>query len=139
MTTGMPPQGARILVIDDDPALVDIVVLMLSRIGADVAGVGTAEAGLAALEREVFDLLILDLMLPDIDGFDILSRLRGNSRYDRMPILILSARVDPEVVSKGLKMGADGYVTKPYLPHTLTDQVRMLLEKGRRAPGKTSS
>lgn len=132
MTAGMLPQGVRILIIDDDPALLDIIIRMLTRVGATPKGVETGTAGLAALARETFDLLILDLMLPDIDGFDILERLRDDSNYDAMPILILSALVNPDMISKGLKMGADAYVTKPYLPNTLTERVGALLEQGRR-------
>jgi DNA-binding response OmpR family regulator len=130
----MLPQGIHILVIDDDPALMDIITRMLTRVGANVTGAETGMVGLDALNRETFDLLILDLMLPDIDGFDILERLRSDSNYDDMPILILSAIVNPDMISKGLKMGADAYLTKPYLPNTLTDRVRTLLEQGRRAP-----
>jgi DNA-binding response OmpR family regulator len=130
----MLPQGVRILVIDDDPALLDIIIRMLTRVGAAPIGAETGTAGLAALTRETYDLLILDLMLPDIDGFDILERLRKDPDYDAMPILILSALVNPDMISKGLKMGADAYITKPYLPNTLTDRVRVLLEQGRRPP-----
>jgi DNA-binding response OmpR family regulator len=138
MTTGMLAEDVRILVIDDDPALLSMVTRMLTRIGASVATSETGMDGLALMERHTFDLLVLDLMLPDIDGFEILERLRQDPRYDSMPILILSALVNPETISKGLKMGADAYLTKPYLPNTLTDRVHSLLEKGRRGAGKTS-
>lgn len=136
MATGMLPGGVRILVIDDDPALLDIIKRMLTRVGADVAIVETGTAGLETLKHTRFELLILDLMLPDIDGFDILERLRKDSRYDEMPILILSAVVNSDMISRGLEMGADAYLTKPYLPNTLTGRVSALLEQGRRVPGK---
>jgi DNA-binding response OmpR family regulator len=136
MTTGMLREGVRILVIDDDRALLDIITRMLSRIGAEVKPTDTGASGLAALERELFDLLILDLMLPDIDGFEILEGLRQNPRYDDMPIMILSAIVNPDMISRGLKMGADAYVTKPYLPNTLNERVRTLLAQGRRVTGE---
>ncbi len=127
----MLPPDTRILVIDDDPGLLELLNTMLSRIGATPATALTATEGLELLGSESFDLLILDLMLPDIDGFDVLARLRQDSRFDTMPILILSAKVDPEAISRGLEMGADGYLTKPYLPNTLTSRVRSLLAQSR--------
>jgi len=132
MTTGMLPENVHILVIDDDPALLDIIVRMLTRVGANVTVSETGTGGLAALDQRPFDLLILDLMLPDVDGFDILAQLRANPRHNEMPILILSAVVNPDMISKGLDMGADAYLTKPYLPNTLTSRVHALLEQGRR-------
>jgi DNA-binding response OmpR family regulator len=127
----MLPPDTRILVIDDDPGLLELLNTMLSRIGATPATTLTATEGLELLGSESFDLLILDLMLPDIDGFEVLAQLRQDSRFDTMPILILSAKVDPEAISRGLEMGADGYLTKPYLPNTLTSRVRSLLAQSR--------
>jgi DNA-binding response OmpR family regulator len=127
----MLPPDTRILVIDDDPGLLELLDTMLSRIGTTPATALTAAEGLELLDSESFDLLILDLMLPDIDGFDVLARLRQDPRFDTLPILILSAKADPEAISRGLEMGADGYLTKPYLPNTLTSRVRSLLAQGR--------
>jgi DNA-binding response OmpR family regulator len=130
--TDMLPTATQILAIDDDPDLLDLMSKMLSRIGAVTRLAETAADGLSALESERFDLLILDLMLPDIDGYEVLSRIRADSRFDDMPVLILSARADPEAISRGYELGADGYLVKPYLPNTLTSRVRALLAQGRR-------
>src|SRR5574341_2147860 len=131
--TDMLPGSTRILVVDDDPNLIVLVSKMLARVGVNPA---TAEDGAEALEQlhneDPFDLLILDLMLPDIDGFEILSQLRADHRFNDMPVLILSARADPDTIQRGLDMGADGYLTKPYLPNTLTSRVRAILAQGRR-------
>jgi two-component system phosphate regulon response regulator PhoB/two-component system alkaline phosphatase synthesis response regulator PhoP len=83
------------------------------------------------LAKETPDLIILDLMLPDIDGFEILSRIRSDSRFDQVPVLILSAKADSDSIRRGLENGADSYVTKPYIANTLIDRVRMLLQAGR--------
>jgi two-component system phosphate regulon response regulator OmpR len=128
------PDDTAILVIDDEPQLLALLDIMLSRIGAMTTTAQTASQGLGLLYSQTFDLLILDLMLPDIDGYDILAQLRQDSRFDRLPVLILSARADPEAIEKGLELGADGYLTKPYLPNTLTNRVRVLLAHGRRKP-----
>lgn len=124
----------RILIIDDDHDLLNLLEKMLSRVGMDPITVADGSAGVEALSHDdPYDLLILDLMLPDISGFEILAQVRADSRYNHMPVLILSAMADPETISKGLGMGADGYLTKPYLPNTLTSRVRALLDQGRRA------
>lgn len=130
--TDMLPSSTRILVIDDEPGLLVLLTKMLARIGAETKTAQNGAEGMTLLEAESFDLLILDLMLPDIDGFEILSQIRQNQRYDEMPVLILSAKADPDTISEGLELGADGYLTKPYLPNTLTGRVRTLLAQGRR-------
>jgi len=131
--TDMLPSHTRILVIDDDPDLLLLLNKMLARIGADTVLAEDGETGLAHLRSDQFDLLILDLMLPDVDGYEVLRRIRADETYKGLPVLILSARADPDAISKGLEAGADGYLTKPYLPNTLTSRVRTILAEGRRA------
>jgi DNA-binding response OmpR family regulator len=128
----------RILFIDDDQALQNLVVMMLQRVGLQTWVADTAVEGLEMMRGEDFGLLILDLMLPDIDGFEVLDRLRKDVRYEQMPILILSARAETEAISRGFELGADGYLTKPYLPNSLTERVRTLLAQGRRRPSGNS-
>ncbi|MGF1506192.1 MAG: response regulator [Anaerolineae bacterium] len=128
----MLPENTRILVIDDDPDLLVLLSKMLSRIGAPPETAQNGTDGLALLSQEPFDLLILDLMLPDMDGFDVLEQVRSNETLADMPVLILSALADPNTINKGYEMGADGYLTKPYLPNTLTSRVRAVLSQGRR-------
>ncbi len=132
MTDKLPAE-TRILVVDDDPNLLVLLSKMLMRVGVTPT---TAETGKQALDllknHPPFDLLILDLMLPDIDGLDILAQLRQDTTFDAMPVLILSARAEPDTIKLGLDQGADGYLTKPYLPNTLTSRVRSVLATGRR-------
>ena len=125
--TDMLPTETNILIIDDDPDLLILLNKMLARIGATAYTAETGQEGIAMLKSQHFDMLILDLMLPDADGYEILQDLRRNPEFDNLPILILSARADPDAITKGLEMGADGYLTKPYLPNTLTSRVRNLL------------
>jgi DNA-binding response OmpR family regulator len=134
--TDMLPPATHILVVDDDPNLLLLLTKMLARIGAKTTTAETGLGGLELLSVERFDMLILDLMLPDVDGYEILSRLRQDTRYDELPVLILSARADPDAITRGLALGADGYLTKPYLPNTVTSRVRTLLAVGREAGHK---
>lgn len=130
------PPSTRILVVDDDPGLLVLITKMLERVGPKPMVAETGTGGLALLDREVVDLLILDLMLPDLDGFEVLREIREDSRFDEMPILILSAKANPESIDKGFKLGADAYLTKPYLPNTLVSRVKTLMKQGRRAPSE---
>lgn len=120
----------RVLVVDDDTKTVDLVKLYLNRDGYRVL---TAQDGVEALRlaRESHpDLIVLDLMLPGIDGLEICRRLRSESD---VPIIMLTARTTDEDKLTGLGMGADDYVTKPFSPKELAARVRTVL---RRLPGE---
>ena len=130
---------SHVLVIDDDPSLQTLVGMLLDRAGLRVTGAGTAIDGIQLLQQEIFGLLILDLMLPDMDGLELLKTLRQDGRFDKLPVLILSARADSEAISKALRSGADGYLTKPYLPHSLTHRVITILAQGRRPPSEVEA
>src|SRR5262249_13539675 len=121
-----------VLVVDDDPELLRLVGLLLKRIKIESAAAADGASAFKWLENaHRLNLIILDLMLPDIDGFDILRRLRGDPKYDQVPILILSAKADPNTIRTGLDSGADGYITKPYLANSLISRVETLLKAGR--------
>jgi DNA-binding response OmpR family regulator len=124
--------GTHILIIDDDPAQRTVVGMILDRVGIQTTGVETATEGGQLLNTGDFKLLILDLMLPDMDGLDFLRTLRQDDRFDSLPVLVLSARVEPEAVRKALALGADSYLTKPYLRHSLVDRVTALLAQERK-------
>jgi DNA-binding response OmpR family regulator len=132
MNKPLPAENARILVVDDDQGLLDLLERMLTRLGAVPSIVETGGEALEALKSQQFDLVILDLMLPDIDGLDVLAQIREELHLDELPVIILSALANPDIISRGLAIGADGYLTKPYLPNTLTSRVQTLLEQGRR-------
>ncbi|HVO71552.1 MAG TPA: response regulator [Aggregatilineaceae bacterium] len=122
---------SNIVVIDDDHELLKLIALLLRRIGAQSRTFFDGQEALNHMELETPDLVILDLMLPDIDGLEVLRQLRSQPRFDHVPVIILSAKADPITIRKGLESGADGYVTKPYIANTLIDRVRLLLGTGR--------
>jgi DNA-binding response OmpR family regulator len=124
----------RIVVVDDDYELLKLIAMLLRRIGAQSRTFFDGKAALEHLKTEIPDLIILDLMLPDMDGFEVLRQIRGQSKFNAVPILILSAKADPNSIRTGLENGADGYVTKPYIANSLIDRVRLLLTTGRQRP-----
>jgi DNA-binding response OmpR family regulator len=125
---------AKILIVDDEQHIIELVTLYLQHEGYQVTGVGNGEAARAQLQTIVFDLVILDLMLPDIDGFTICSEIRSKSD---VPILMLTARKEDVDKIVGLEIGADDYLTKPFNPRELVARVRAILRR-REARSKTT-
>jgi DNA-binding response OmpR family regulator len=120
---------ATILVIEDEPSLREVVGLYLKRAGYGVTMLGDGQAALDYLEREAPDLVVLDLMLPKVDGLEIARRLRA--RGDT-PIIMLTARREERERINGLEMGADDYVVKPFSPQELVSRVRAVLRRTRK-------
>ncbi|MER7762214.1 response regulator transcription factor [Streptomyces sp. NPDC097619] len=126
MSTPVPP--ARILVVDDDPTVAEVVTGYLLRAGHAVE---RADDGPSALERaavEVPDLVVLDLMLPGLDGLEVCRRLRADRP---VPVIMLTARGEEEDRIAGLELGADDYVTKPFSPRELVLRVESVLRRSR--------
>ncbi|MCL7451603.1 MAG: response regulator transcription factor [Anaerolineae bacterium] len=124
---------ARILVVEDEPSIREVVSLYLRRAGYDVSVVADGRAALDSLSAQMPDLVVLDLMLPGVDGLEITRWLRA--RGDT-PIIMLTARRDEPDRIAGLEMGADDYVVKPFSPQELVSRVRAVLRRTRTAmPG----
>jgi DNA-binding response OmpR family regulator len=121
----------KILVVDDDHEILTLIAMLLRRIGAEAWTFEDGESALYRLSQAVPDLIILDLMLPDINGLQILQQVRAQERLSHVPVLILSAKADPDTIRAGLDLGADGYITKPYIANTLIDKVRLMLQSER--------
>ncbi len=117
---------ARILVIEDEPDLARLTGMYLEREGMACVLSPSAEDALARLASERFDLVILDLNLPGMDGFEFLRRLR---RDDRVPVMVVSAREADEDVVLGLGLGADDFIVKPVAPRVLAARVQALLRR----------
>jgi DNA-binding response OmpR family regulator len=120
----------RVLMIDDDQELAGMVAQYLAPFGMEVTARGDAESGLALLRRGGFEAVILDVMLPDLDGLEVCRRVRAGSD---VPVLMLTARGDEEDRIVGLELGADDYLPKPFNPRELLARLRALLR--RRQPG----
>lgn len=122
--------SACILIIEDDSALAETIRYTLIADGFQALCRGTGAAGLAALEQVVVDLVLLDVGLPDANGFDLFHRLREATAA---PIIFLSARSDEIDKVAGLEQGADDYITKPFSPRELTARVRTVLRRVQRS------
>src|SRR5688572_823781 len=120
--------SVRILITEDDDALAEALSFALIHAGYAVDRVANGAAADEALKADVFGLLILDLGLPKLDGFEVLKRLRR--RNVTMPVLILSGREQPEEKVMGLDLGADDYLVKPFSLNELLARVRALLRRG---------
>src|SRR5690625_924783 len=127
MTTPNPNPARKILVVDDDPRLRDVLRRYLSEQGFNVYVAADSKEMNKLWQREHFDLLVLDLMLPGEDGLSICRRLRGS--HDNTPIIMLTAKAEEIDRIVGLEMGADDYLTKPFNPRELLARVNAILRR----------
>jgi DNA-binding response OmpR family regulator len=119
----------RVLVVDDDPDINEVVQEGLHSAGYDTVGALTGAEALAEVERRCPDLVLLDQMLPDIDGVEVCRRLRAAPRTRRMPIMFVSARGGADARVRGLALGADDYVVKPFSMRELILRVGAVLRR----------
>ena len=119
----------RILIVDDEPDLLTVLKIGLEAEGFEVLQATDGEQGLALARQEMPDLMVLDLMLPRMDGYKVCRALKFDERYKRIPIFILSARSGETDRQLALEMGADEVHTKPYDMKALIDRVRARLEQ----------
>jgi two-component system, OmpR family, alkaline phosphatase synthesis response regulator PhoP len=124
----------HILIIEDEEDLLALVHYNLVREGYRVTCAVNGEEGLQAARQELPDLLLLDLMLPGIDGLEVCRRLRKDPQLQALPVIMLTARGEEADVVAGLELGADDYVTKPFSPRILISRVRAVLRRRREEP-----
>jgi two-component system alkaline phosphatase synthesis response regulator PhoP len=120
---------SSILIIEDDEDILELVRYNLEKEGYSVAGETTGEDGLEAARSRTPDLILLDLMLPGMDGLEICRELKGDSKTRHMPIVIVSAKGEESDIVAGLELGADDYITKPFSPQILLARVRAVLRR----------
>ncbi|WP_191061015.1 response regulator transcription factor [Geminicoccus harenae] len=127
MTAPATAEDKRILVVDDEPNIVMSLEFLLRKAGFQVETARNGREALDALDREPPDLLLLDVMMPEFDGYAVCERIRQDQRWDRTRIVMLTARGRESERARGLALGADDYVTKPFSTRVLVEQVRTLL------------
>lgn len=120
-------QPPVVLIVDDEPAIRSLVQTNLEHIGVRVVEAADGEAGLQAVETEHPDLVILDVMMPLLDGFEVLKRLRADAATRKLPVILLTAKSRDDDIYRGWQTGADSYLTKPFSPLELITLVRRLL------------
>jgi CheY-like chemotaxis protein len=124
--------AGRILVVDDEEAIRLVCRLNLQTAGFDTLEAGDGPTALALARAERPDLILLDIMLPEIDGWAVAEELAADPETSKIPILFLTARSERTDMSRGHELGGVGYVTKPFDPVALTDTVALVLERARR-------
>ncbi len=113
----------RVLVIDDDPAIADMVALFLTIEGFDVTVASSGADGLLHALRDQPDMVVLDVMMPKVDGWQVATKLRSHSTLADVPIVFCTALGDDQSMQQGSQFGAASYVTKPFDPRNLVEQV----------------
>ena len=119
----------KILVVDDEEDLLELVRYTLAKEGHSITCVDTGEKAVDSVQRKLPDLIVLDLMLPGIDGLEVCRRLKRDSRTRDVPIIMLTAKSEERDVIMGLDGGADDYITKPFSPRVLLARVKSLLRR----------
>jgi DNA-binding response OmpR family regulator len=131
----MPKEGdqamaKRVLVVDDEPNIVMSLRFLMEREGFQVEVASTGQAAVAALDREPAHLVLLDIMMPELDGFEVCQRIRDNPAWRATKVVMLTAKGRDVERDKGLALGADDYVTKPFSTRDLVAKVKQMLATG---------
>lgn len=121
----------KILVVDDEPDILELIGYNLARHNFDMIGVASGEEAFLSVRKSLPDLVVLDLMLPGIDGLDVCRRLKRDNRTVTVPVIILSAKGEEADVVIGLELGADDYLTKPFSPRVLMARIKAVLRRQR--------
>ena len=126
--------GKRVLAIEDDKDILELIAYNLERDGYEVIGVSSGEDGLAVAGSKGPDLVLLDLMLPGIDGLEVCRRLKADPDTAHLPVIIVSAKGEESDIVAGLELGADDYVTKPFSPKVLIARIRAVQRRREKVP-----
>lgn len=123
-----------ILIVDDEEDIIELIRYNLSKAGYRVSCVGTGEEGLSFAKSTPPDLIILDLMLPGVDGLDVCRKLKSDPATQDIPIIMVTARGEEADIVTGLEMGADDYLAKPFSPRVLLARIKSVLRRGKSEP-----
>ena len=118
----------KILIVDDEPSIIVPVQFLMEQNGYDVMVAFSGEEAMEIITDKKVDLILLDIMLPVIDGFEVCQRVRENPQWNKIKIILLTALGSDANVEKGLALGADAYITKPFSNVDIVEQVKELLE-----------
>ncbi len=129
----------NILVVDDEEDILELVSYNLAREGFRVACASTGEDGLEKARMKLPDLVILDLMLPGVDGLDVCKQLKGDPKTSHIPIVMLTAKGEEADMVTGLELGADDYIAKPFSPRVLTARVKTVLRRRKKESADDTS
>lgn len=117
----------KILVVEDEESLLKLESILLTTKGYLVQGVTSGLAALEAIDEEMPDLVLLDVMLPKMDGFEVCTRIKQNPATKHIPVILLTAKKTPEDISRGKEVGADEYITKPFKSANVMENIAKLI------------
>lgn len=117
----------KILIVEDEESLLKLESILLTSKGYDVRGVSDGQQALDAIEEERPDLVLLDIMLPEIDGFEVCQRIKDNPETRAIPVIMLTAKKSREDMARGEKVGADWYITKPFKSAMVIETIQRFL------------
>lgn len=123
----------RVLVVDDDPAMCKLLRIMLEPKGFSVQEVYSGARALRVTKQELPDVVLLDIMMSDLDGFDVCRELKLDATTKDIPIIFVTARIGHEHLERGMSLGAQGYITKPFRPEVLIEKLYEVTGKRTRA------
>ena len=126
--------GPRVLVVEDHPLIAELVETRLRIEGLRATKCLGGREAIERLNKEAFDLVILDIMMPDIDGYQVLAHIRSQEATRNIPVVFLTARASQEDIDKGLLLGANHYLTKPFSGAELARTVKLLLQERKLSP-----
>jgi len=121
--------GKKILLVEDQESLLKLESILLTSRGFEVRGVSDGQAALAAIEEDIPDLMLLDIMLPDLDGFEICRMIKEKERTRQIPIIMVTARKSRRDVQLSKEAGADAYITKPFKSAMLIETIQKILAR----------
>lgn len=121
--------GKKILIIEDEPDILELIEYNLEKFGYQVFSAMNGEEGLAKAKSLMPDLILLDVMLPGMDGHDVCKELKKNQESSQIPIVMLTAKGEESDIVVGLELGADDYVTKPFSPNELKARIKAILRR----------
>jgi two-component system, OmpR family, alkaline phosphatase synthesis response regulator PhoP len=121
--------GRKILVVEDEPDIAELIKINLKAAGFEVESEGSGDGGLHAAQKNHPDLMLLDIMLPGMSGLDVCQKIKGSAETKIIPIIIVSAKGDENDIVKGLELGAEDYITKPFSPKILVARVEAVLRR----------
>ncbi len=119
----------KVLIVEDDPEARKVLSLILKLDGYEIATAAGGAEAVQAMTTMIPDLVLLDVMMPDMDGYQVCTWVRANPASMAVPVVMLSGKADPESVARGLEVGADEYLSKPISPSKLTTQLRSVLAR----------
>jgi DNA-binding response OmpR family regulator len=123
--------GKKVLLVDDEVDFVDVVRTRLEANNFEVVTAYDGEEALEKVKEKMPDIIILDIMMPKISGFDVCRKLKSDQNYKEIPIIMLTARFQVNDIKLGAAMGANAYITKPFEPQVLLEKMQELLQKNK--------